>query len=102
MFSPHACCDSLSLIDHFLKSLYMCVPFFFFFFFFLKYHIIHAVGPDLRKSPGQVGSAYSRPLAVSALSKCYVKIFSEFVTTPCRTLRFLPVSAGMCIKIHVL
>jgi len=80
-------------------------------------HVIHAVGPDLRKPPpgAPQGELYTRAQAAEALAQTYANIFEAFAnhcampTTnldadaaedipgneSCRVLRLLPVSGGI-------
>lgn len=51
-------------------------------------HVIHAVGPDLRKDP-------SPEHAHSCLVEAYENIFREFICSEQKLLRLLPVSAGI-------
>lgn len=81
-------------------------------------HVIHAVGPDLRKPPpgSSKGELYTRAQAAEALAQTYANIFEAFANhcamptttsdaiaaaqevpdnVSCRVLRLLPVSGGI-------
>jgi hypothetical protein len=61
-------------------------------------HVIHTVGPDLRKDFDPVnapGVAFTRPQALGALSRAYRNILSEFVASKQPMLRLLPVSGSI-------
>jgi len=70
-------------------------------------HVIHVVGPDLRKpfastSHGpseerkpQAGGPYTRAQAVESLSTAYKNVLTEFVGCGMSALRLLPVSGGI-------
>ena len=64
----------------------------------VEVHVIHAVGPDLRKDADPVnepGVPYTREQAVAALGGTYRNILCEFLSSGKPTLRLLPVSGGI-------
>ena len=61
-------------------------------------HVIHAVGPDLRKDfdpEGAPGVGFTRAQGVEALGRAYKNILVEFLASGQPMLRLLPVSGGI-------
>ena len=58
-------------------------------------HVVHSVGPDLRKSPVADGRPYTRDEALAVLSRAYENTLREFVASGQHVLRLLPISGGI-------